>query len=547
MLSSGENHASWIQPEEEELLERFEEAWRAWAPADLEQFLAAGGMAEGRGGVLPELVKIDLEYRWRMYGGSAASRTSPSHEKACSSSNGFPATPLLEDYAARYPQLDVSPELIAEEFRVRYRWGDAPSPDEYLRRFPRFAPELPGRLQQVERELRSESTHSDAMGTRRDGGAAVVGSSLQSGGHGDIAPLGDDMATLCDPTQASRDIARGFPEPAPEQPKKPLPKRIGRYEIVSQLGEGAFGVVYLATDPQLKRRVAIKTPHERHLRNRRSRKQFVEEAQLAAQLNHPVLISIYDIHAEGDEFFLVMEYIDGKSLSEMLREDWTAHRDARYAAEMLADVAEAVHAAHKRGLVHRDLKPANILIDRAGRPHVTDFGLALHEEAQRGRAWEISGTPAYMAPEQVRGESHRLDGRCDVWSLGAILYEMLTGRRAFSGRKVHDVFDEIVHREPKPPQADRRFHPIELERICLRCLAKEVSGRYTTARDLCDELRRFLESEWFEGAGELSLARSRSVYRSASMIGVSTQQGPLDRRHSPAALGRFCRPGARGG
>jgi non-specific serine/threonine protein kinase len=534
MLSSGENHASWIQPEEEDLLDRFEHAWRTRPPADLKQFLP-GDEEERRECVLGELIKIDLEYRWRTYGGSDFSKATgdedPSH-----AANGFPITPVVEDYLARHPQLQLSPELIAEEYRVRCRWGDAPQPDEYLRRFPQFIAELPGWLHDMERELRSESTQSDPAGTRREesGGLAANGSSRPSPDN--LNSLGpDDMATMCDPSEADRPSGPGSHEAkstSHDRAKQPLPKQIGRYEVVSLLGEGAFGAVYLANDPQLKRQAAIKTPHRRHLRHRRSRKQFLDEAQLAAQLKHPVLVSIYDIHAQGDEFYLVMEYIDGKPLANVLHDDWASRRDLRYAAEMLADIAEAVHEAHKRGLVHRDLKPANILIDRAGRPHVTDFGLALHEEDQRGRAWEVSGTPAYMAPEQVRGESHRLDGRCDIWSLGAILYEMITGRRAFAGRKVHDVFDEIVHREPKPPRQIDDSIPIELERICLRCLAKDVSARYTTARDLCDDLRRFLESDFIEGA-ELSLLRSRSIYRSASVVSASTHQSEL---HAGAAL-----------
>jgi non-specific serine/threonine protein kinase len=534
MLSSGENHASWIQPDEEELLERFEDAWRTQPPADLDQFLGgANGESEPRRlELLPELIKIDLEYRWRTYG------------KTDAAANGFPGAPLLEDYLAHRPQLSLSTELIAEEYRVRCRWGDVPSSNEYLQRFPQFAADLPSRLQRVERELRSESTRSDAVGTRHEELNAGGDSSSAENSEGRDRPCPDEMATIHDTSQSGSGPS-SRPSSGPLQAastsheiaEKPLPKQIGRYEVVSLLGEGAFGAVYLANDPQLKRQVAIKTPHRRHLRQRRSRKQFLDEAQLAAQLKHQVLVSIYDIHAEGDDFYLVMEYIDGKSLSDVLHDDWAARRDVRYAAEMLADVAEAVHEAHKCGLVHRDLKPANILIDRAGRPHVTDFGLALHEEDQRGRKWEVSGTPAYMAPEQVRGESHRLDGRCDIWSIGAMLYEMITGRRAFSGRKVHDVFDEIVHREPKPPRQIDDTIPIELERICLRCLAKEVSTRYTTARDLCDDLRRFLESDWIDG--DPSLAAGRSIYRSSSLMASTHQSGLAGGAALPQPSGAF--------
>ncbi len=533
MFASGENRAAWIQPDQEDLLDRFEEAWSERPPADLAGFVAGEASdAPLEGALLEELVKIDLEYRWRLYGENAsksfAARRLALPEQP--SEPDFPSTPRLEDYQRRYPRLSVSLELIAEEYRVRCRWGDQPSPSEYVRRFSQFTALLPGRFRRVEKELRSESTHgTSAGGTHHEQVYPPNTEAIAPNG----GPLGSDMPTLHDlsdsapaPSQAASE-----PEAASSQDRalRPMPARLGRYEVVSLLGEGAFGVVYLANDPQLKRQVAIKTPHRRRVRNRRALNQFLEEAQLAAQLRHPVLVAIHDIQATADECFLVMEYIDGKPLADFLRDDWPPRRDLRYAAELIAEIAAAVHEAHKQGLVHRDLKPANILIDQAGQPHVTDFGLALREEDQRRRAWEISGTPAYMAPEQVRGESHRLDGRCDIWSLGAILYELLTCRRAFDGRKVHDVFDEIVHREPKPPRQIDDTIPPALERICLRCLAKDISARYTTARDLCDDLRQFLESTWMDASrreGPVIISRTASLPVPAS-IGASTQQSSL--------------------
>ncbi len=532
MVSSGENYAAWIQPDDETLLDRFEEAWRMRPPANLAQFVAPkeGSTPPLSGPVLEELIKIDLEYRWRHYYGHAAAAPvaveSPSPQGAVAGL--MPHLARLEDYAAQYPHLELSLDLIAEEYRVRCRWGDSPPLGEYMQRFPQYTTQLPARLSRVERELQSESTHSKAaVGTHRETPDVPD----------DEAPppllahaADSEMPTMHD----LDDKARALPvpdisQPGPKAAAPPLPAKIGRYEVVRLLGEGAFGAVYLANDPQLKRQVAIKTPHARHMRNRRSRKQFLEEAQLAAQLRHPVLVAIHDIQANEEEYFLVMEYINGKSLADVLHDDWPRRRDLRYAARLIADVAEAVHEAHKQGLVHRDLKPANILIDREGNPHVTDFGLAIHEEDQRGRAWEISGTPAYMAPEQVRGESHRLDGRCDVWSLGVMFYELLTSRRAFGGRKVQDVFDEIVHREPKPPRQIDDAIPSELERVCLRCLAKDVSGRYTTARDLCDDLRRYLETDIAETSGsDFALVLSRSSFlRSASVMSASTHQSSV--------------------
>ncbi len=158
-------------------------------------------------------------------------------------------------------------------------------------------------------------------------------------------------------------------------------------------------------------------------------------------------------------------------------------------------VAEAAHHAHRAGLVHRDLKPSNILIDEGGKPHITDFGLAVREELQDLRTGEIAGTPHYMAPEQVRGETHRLDGRTDVWALGVILYLSLLGRQPFSGRDPSEIFDEILHRDPKPPRQLNDRVPRELERICLKCLSKRMADRYETAGDLADDLKAWLVAE----------------------------------------------------
>ena len=157
-------------------------------------------------------------------------------------------------------------------------------------------------------------------------------------------------------------------------------------------------------------------------------------------------------------------------------------------------MAEAASVAHHAGFVHRDLKPNNILIDKESRPHVVDFGLAIHESIQSDRRGESAGTPGYMSPEQVRGETHRLDGRSDLWSAGVILYEMLTGRCPFAGATVDELFDEIKYREPRPPRQIAPHIPAELERICLKCLSKNTRERYTTGGDLASDLRAWLAS-----------------------------------------------------
>ena len=159
--------------------------------------------------------------------------------------------------------------------------------------------------------------------------------------------------------------------------------------------------------------------------------------------------------------------------------------------DLLARVAEAVHPAHKQGLVHRDLKPANILVDVDGKPHVADFGLAVDEDSQLKRKGEVAGTIPYMAPEQVQGETHRLDGRTDVWALGVILYSILTGRNPFSGG-MYELLDAIRYHEPKPPRQIKDTIPKELERICLKCMSKRMTDRYATALDLAEDLRLWM-------------------------------------------------------
>jgi serine/threonine protein kinase len=216
---------------------------------------------------------------------------------------------------------------------------------------------------------------------------------------------------------------------------------------------------------------------------------FLAEARMAAALKHPGIVTIYDLGRLDDGgCFVEMEYIEGRSLADEIN----AKRFAvERAARLIEEVADAVHDAHKQGLVHRDLKPANILLDRSGRPHVVDFGLAIHEQQQPFRRGERSGTPAYMAPEQIRGESHRLDGRTDIWSLGVMLYELLVKRQPFTGHSSDDLFDEIERRDPKPPRQIDDAIPAQLERICLKCLAKRMSDRYLTAADLAADLKHY--------------------------------------------------------
>lgn len=273
-----------------------------------------------------------------------------------------------------------------------------------------------------------------------------------------------------------------------EAPVRFLPgSRIGRYEVRKTLGSGAFAVVYLAWDPQLEREVAVKVPHRYLLADDSVRRQFLHEARMAVRVRHPRIVTLYDVNEwEGDLIYLVMQYVPGESLRERLRRGPLTPDEA---AGITAQVADAMSTAHQTGVFHRDLKPSNILLDGQGEPYVCDFGLAVQVNRQREHRGEWAGTLAYMSPEQMRGQAHHLDGRADIWALGVIHYEMLTGSVPFAGETGSDLRDEILHREPRPTrQFDPRI-PSEQERICRRCLAKEPHQRYPTAADMARDLR----------------------------------------------------------
>ncbi len=273
---------------------------------------------------------------------------------------------------------------------------------------------------------------------------------------------------------------------------------LARYEILDVLGEGAAGVVYRARHRELDRPVAVKILRQVVGLSELARQRFRREAQTAAGLSHPRVVAVTDAGEENGVLYLVMELVDGRPFSEILAARKTSRTDL---ARMLEQASRGVGMAHDRGVVHRDLKPANILVTASGDPKVGDFGLAhlLDSSAELTRTGSTVGTPLYMAPEQVEGRARDITPRTDVYSLGAILYEILTGRPPHLAATPMELYGKIVREEPAPPRSVSLDVPRDLETIALKALEKEPGRRYATASAFAEDLRRALDGERIEG------------------------------------------------
>jgi WD40 repeat protein len=327
------------------------------------------------------------------------------------------------------------------------------------------------------------------------------------------------------PAESSRDEVT-LDQHSPAAIAPPPGARFGDYELAGELARGGMGIVYKAKQIALNRVVALKMILAGQFASAAEVHRFRSEAEKAASLDHPNIVPIYEVGDHAGQHYYSMKLIDGGSLAEHLTR---LKNDPQAAVRLLVTVARAVHYAHAHGILHRDLKPANILLDSQGQPHVIDFGLAKRAAAPSGGegptlSGAIVGTPSYMAPEQAGGQTRGLTTAVDVYSLGAILYALLTGRAPFTAETTMETLLAVLNDEPAPPRRWRPDLPSDLEIICLKCLRKEPARRYSSAGDLADDLERFLAGEPIRaraiGRGERLVKWVHRRPAAAALLGV---------------------------
>jgi serine/threonine protein kinase len=414
---------------------RFALLWLRKVPPDLEAFLAETGRLDSLG--LAAVLRVDQSERWRLG-----------------------ERPTAEEYLGQHPAVaqdaEAALDLIYNEFVLREQQGDRPTIDEYVARFPEHAAALRAQIgvhQALDTDLSDES-----------GPSAV----------------GDSSTHIND---RRRDGGRSLPE------------RFGRYRILEKIGQGGMGVVYVAFDTHLERRVALKVLHFGHDPDGRRLRRFLREARIAATFTDPRLCPVHDAGEFEGIPYLTMPLLDGEVLAARL--DREGPLPPREAARLAAGIARALEVAHQSGVVHRDLKPSNVMIGPDGEPVVLDFGLARREGPRDGVSTEsgiLLGTPAYMAPEQIGGDPAFVGSSSDIYSLGAMLYHMVTGRYPFVGAP-HEMLRQTLGRDVDPPSRHRSGLDGRLDAICVKALAKEPAARFATMGEFARALEDFAQGD----------------------------------------------------
>jgi serine/threonine-protein kinase len=355
-------------------------------------------------------------------------------------------------------------ELVHTELELRIKAREEVRVEDYLQRFPELARDPKAVSALVEAEFRFRR--------RREPGVPI--------------DVQESLGTQVLPTESEQ--TQEYHAAAIETPV------VAGYELLGELARGGMGVVYKARHQRLNRLVALKMilAGERAAPSQIAR--FLAEAEAVAHVRHPNIVQIYDVGQHGQQPFFSLELVEGGSLGERLR---AGAMPPRQAAELIETLARATHAAHLAGIVHRDLKPSNVLLTGDGIPKIADFGLAkrLNMELRQTRTGAVLGTPSYMAPEQAQGKASDIGPATDVYALGAMLYETLTGRPPFRARTYEDVLLRVIHMDPVSLRRRKPTTPRDLETICLKCLEKDPRRRYPSARALADDLRRWLDGD----------------------------------------------------
>src|SRR6266566_1268310 len=314
-------------------------------------------------------------------------------------------------------------------------------------------------------------------------GAAKAGSAKADDPGGPASPM---------PTTTRDDVVPASPKKATRAAE--LLGELGDYELLEEVGRGGQGVVFRARQKSLNRRVALKVISLGQWANKAHLKRFRREAEAAASLDHPGIVPIYEVGERDGSCYFSMKFVEGGQLDEVVKR---TPMSIRQAAELIAKVARTVHYAHEHGILHRDIKPGNLLLDAKGEPHLTDFGLArlVETESTVTRTMEVLGTPSYMAPEQAVGNNTAVSSVTDVYGLGAVLYQLLTGHPPFAGGTTYETIKLLLDTEPRQPRLLNPKIDRDLSTICLKCLEKDPKRRYGSAQSLAEDVERFLRNE----------------------------------------------------